>query len=33
VIQALKRPSARFRLTALYGGLFLVGGARLLGVT
>jgi signal transduction histidine kinase len=33
VIQALKRPSARFRLTALYGGLFLVGGAMLLGLT
>jgi signal transduction histidine kinase len=33
VIRALKRPSARFRLTALYGGLFLVGGAMLLGLT
>jgi signal transduction histidine kinase len=33
VIRALKRPSARLRLTALYGALFLVGGAMLLGLT
>jgi signal transduction histidine kinase len=33
VIHALKRPSARLRLTALYGALFLVGGALLLGLT
>jgi signal transduction histidine kinase len=33
VIQALKRPSARLRLTALYGVLFLVAGAMLLGLT
>jgi signal transduction histidine kinase len=33
VIRALKRPSARLRLTAMYGGLFLVAGAMLLGLT
>jgi signal transduction histidine kinase len=33
VIQALKHPSARLRLTALYGALFLVAGAMLLGLT
>jgi signal transduction histidine kinase len=33
VIQALRHPSARLRLTALYGVLFVVAGAMLLGVT
>ena len=33
MIRALKRPSARLRLTALYGALFLVAGAMLLGLT
>ena len=33
MIQALRRPSARLRLTAMYGGLFLVAGATLLAIT
>jgi len=33
VIQAVKHPSARLRLTALFGALFLVAGAMLLGLT
>ena len=33
MIQALRHPSARLRLTALYGVLFLVAGAMLLGLT